>query len=152
MISKDLLVDLSRRYENARTWNAKRGIGTFLTFEIGDEVKPGTGRLHVWVQYASWSLKRRGRELLSSEHHADEYAEPLSWLDGRSLREITTHGGGGPTVVTITFSNDFELQAFADLENYAPEDDLVSFFESDGGIISVSSELGPYEETPSSHE
>lgn len=145
MSDKNLLTDLQRRHHDARVWNAKRGFGTFLTFEMGDETEPGKGELHVWVQYASWHLKHRGHEILSSRHHASEYQKALSQLNGKSLEDISAYEDRGPGEIALRFSDGYEFRATADFENYDIEDDLISFFESDG-IISFNSAAGIYRE------
>lgn len=147
MTQTDLLAELERRYQNARTWNIKKGVGTFVTLEIGDEIKPGTGHLHVWVQYAAWSLEHRGREILSSSHHVDDYREALAQLDGKFLQGISAQSTDAPGV-SLRFSDEYELWINADLEEYDTDDDMVSFFEGDGRIVSVSAGSGVYEEPP----
>lgn len=138
----DALAEIGDRYRGARVWNVKRGVGTFLTFEVGTEVESGGGQLHVWVQYASWSLRKDGRQVLCSDSHAEEYAQALAGLEGQGLRSVRATASG----VVLEFSGSYELELVPDLENYDPNDDLVTIYEVGSPAVSFNIRDGVYSE------
>lgn len=97
---------------NQLTWNVKRGVGTFLTMEVGnphlsvrepiaakDGQRPAHRRLrhrrvhivgdwHLWIQHSDWTLTT-GSGSLSSDDPIDSTGdEVLKDLDGQKLISI----------------------------------------------------------------
>ncbi|NJK31665.1 MAG: hypothetical protein HC927_04190 [Deltaproteobacteria bacterium] len=147
MTNKEPVEQLLLRHRHSRAWNARRGIGTFLTIEVGKEVKPDSGQLHIWVQYATWTLEFRGHPILSSgSSHATEYAEALANLEGQQLEDIAVHQESGHVEVVVSFSSDLALRLSSDQENYETEDDMISLFDTNI-IVSISATRGVYAES-----
>ena len=139
---------LQDRLRNGRVWGLERGTGTFLTLEVGDEVRPGLGRAHVWVQYCDWQVLHDGVPVLSSaKSHAREYAVVLARLDGSTLQSIASVEAGGIRRFTLGFSRGYELRARADLANYDPDDDLVVVFFEGGPTVAINQASGVYTES-----
>lgn len=82
-------------------WASRRGHGTFLTFDFGDQctvkTRRGTtetGTYHLWVYLSRWTL-RVGRNEAGWDSPFDEVDEVLRQFEGRPIVAI----GEVPTVI-----------------------------------------------------
>lgn len=152
MNGAESLAELTRRQEGGKVWSAKKGVGTFITIDIGAEtqevingrmVKYGT--LHLWVQYCSWSLLYKEKILLSSDSPTADYERALSRVVGLTFLSISVSGNGQG--LEIRFSGDMAFNLDPEVGIYEPSDEMLVIFEHGKSPLSCSVEQGAqYEE------
>ena len=82
---------------DAPCWRAKRGYGTFITFDLGASVtKHGPwgarerGELHLWIYFAEWNLKVDGRRV-SWRNTPEKIDRVLARFIGRTIIGFSEH-------------------------------------------------------------
>ena len=82
---------------DAPCWRAKRGYGTFITFDLGASVtKHGPwgarerGELHLWIYFAEWNLKVDGRRV-SWRNTPEKIDRTLARFIGRTIIGFSEH-------------------------------------------------------------
>lgn len=148
-------VKLSRNLSNREfpiIWQAKKGHGSFLTFDMGKklekryELKPGSyfkGSHHLWIYMCDWKLIDHDTVVLDSEHIMEsELTESiLSKFVGSKISSIDLN----KTTVSIHFSNGMALE----LSAYPTGDEeIFMYFEEGHPPLSYSPSKGLSEETP----
>ena len=144
------------RHQGAKVVRAKKGVGTFVTIDIGPEIGSGRTQLHIWIQYCAWSLVHDGDEILSSDSHSEAYASALNELQGQSLQDIEvlaarmTMGTSQQfnMVYRLVFSGGYTLSMFHDLDNYDAEDDLFTIYDEGQATVAYCPQRGLYFEDP----
>ena len=93
-------------------WCAKKGIGSFLTFEFGEphlEVHSGFrtkegikefrrfpavhGDWHLWVYLCDWTITTHGKVKATSESRARDIDRAMGRLNGQSLIQVQVEAG-----------------------------------------------------------
>ena len=83
-------------------WNAKRGVGSFLTFEFGDpslRVREPIGKLtsrlvipvgtwHLWIHSCDWRIHNGGELIAHSESIDSDISRAIAFLDGQAVSQI----------------------------------------------------------------
>jgi hypothetical protein len=70
---KTIAINVGSYFEalkGAHPWRARRGDGSFLTFDFGPKLQRDghrRGKWHLWVYLANWVLTHNGRELANSD-------------------------------------------------------------------------------------
>ena len=82
---------------DAPCWRAKRGYGTFITFDLGASVtKHGPwgarerGEFHLWIYFAEWNLKVDGRRV-SWRNTPEKIDRTLARFIGRTIIGFSEH-------------------------------------------------------------
>jgi hypothetical protein len=82
---------------DAPCWRAKRGYGTFITFDLGASVtKHGPwgarerGEFHLWIYFAEWNLKVDGRRV-SWRNTPEKIDRVLARFIGRTIIGFSEH-------------------------------------------------------------
>lgn len=143
------LAELVQRFRGTRVWAAKKGVGTFVTLDLGAKVKssPGAsthGALHIWIQYCDWRLVSGQAESLSSYSASEDYGPVLERLVGTELSNISFDRAGGVVSISMTHNWTFFLQPC--LQKYEEEDDLVVVFEQGCPPLGINVRDGVYHE------
>ena len=83
--------------EGATCWQAKRGYGTFITFDLGACVtKHGpwgaieSGEFHLWIYFAEWNLKADGRRV-GWRNTPEKIDRVLARFIGRTIIGFSEH-------------------------------------------------------------
>jgi hypothetical protein len=91
------LPSVLRELGDAPCWQAKRGYGTFITFEFGARVPRPTrrgmiegGELHLWIYFAEWNLKVDGRRV-SWRSAPEKIDRTLARFIGRTITGFSEH-------------------------------------------------------------
>ena len=109
---------------DAPCWRAKRGYGTFITFDLGASVtKHGPwgarerGELHLWIYFAEWNLKVDGRRV-SWRNTPEKIDRVLARFIGRTIIGFSEHpacirfSGGATISLNPMPSDDGEAELF----------------------------------------
>lgn len=135
---------------NRTVWRAQKGVGTFLTLDIGArhlEKNPDGSTiersdLHFWVYLCDWTMRRKGHLILaSSRSDANEYAVVLSQLIGKALDDVVADVSGQ---VQLHFESGFVLDLAPNLDEYGPDSDLLMVFPWEQKAIGYRSDVGFY--------
>ncbi|MFW7382197.1 MAG: hypothetical protein ACOH5I_25575 [Oligoflexus sp.] len=121
-------------------WQAKKGHGSFLTFDMGEkiertyETKAGSylvGSEHLWIYMCQWKLLKGDRLLLDSQtiDGAKDCEKILASLVGSRITSI----GLSEETVEIFFSNGIKLELFASCDQ---EDEMFILYEEGQPTIS----------------
>ena len=103
------VADLLRPLLHQPCWGAKRGHGSFLTFEFGAP-QGRHGEWHLWITGCVWLIARRV-ELLAHAESPDELVdEALAALEGRALSSVTLMPDGH---TEFRFGADLSLMTLA---------------------------------------
>jgi hypothetical protein len=123
-----------------RVASARRGVGSFLTFDLTDAT--GTAACRIWAYLCEWVIFEQGVPLLTASDPARE-ADTLPFLTERMLLAIDMD----PRVPAIIFSFDevFRLRLTSNTAVYGPFDDLVMFFRPERRVLLFAPQLGFYE-------
>ena len=110
--------------QGARCWQAKRGYGTFLTFELGGRVPRPTrrgmidgGEFHLWIYFAEWNLKVDGRRV-SWRNTPEKIDRVLARFIGRTIIGFSEHpacirfSGGASITLHPMPSDEGEAEVF----------------------------------------
>lgn len=128
--------------DGAAIWGTTLGVGSFLTFEMGNALPAGRpragdgedkrhGDVHVWVYCSAWRLETKDAVLASSEDDRDRLATGVLALDGKLLTRLEI---AEPSLAaTFTFSDDTVLEVFPIFTDgyehwmiYLPDGDVIT--------------------------
>lgn len=124
--------ELLARLPNRRIWAARKGVGSFVTLDVGGrhEAKPGAGAdtadLHLWVHLCDWELVKDGAVVLSSSSAERAFSAPLDRLVDQELLGIAV--GAAPGELCITIGGGFEFRLAENLDEYESDDDMLILF------------------------
>lgn len=126
-------------YLPATVWNAKKGHGSFITFDLGRlvEKKEGKGpELHLWVYMCDWRILCDEKLLLSSSVIDDKNKQLLSCFSAKKLLSIDIYNDKNEVVLNF----DSKLKVSLDNNNnaYSDEDDFFMLFVEGRGVFSYS--------------
>ena len=113
-----------------RPWRARRGVGSFLTFDFGPKLRSHGqehGTWHLWIYLARWSLKHNGRQLVTSDSEKHPISVAVRRLEAAKFLGVELE----PQNSTASFAfGDFRLVvAPADyLEDPGDRDEYWLFF------------------------
>ena len=117
-------------------WQVKKGVGSFVTFDMGKKLKRTTkndkevvsGSIHLWIYMCEWQyFKSQTNFVVTSDSIQDELE--LGALEGQTISEFRVQG----TRVTISFSNGDRLELSEDPEA-DPNDELFILYLPDRTI------------------
>jgi hypothetical protein len=115
--------------DQPRVVEAKRGVGTFLLFDLAnDEVRR---RKHpdytVWVYLCDWVIRHGGKDVADSDFESPvEVDSVLSRLRGETLIDLRLAAKSTSATLDFTGGWQIELQEATDI--YEPGSDLVRIF------------------------
>lgn len=75
-----------------KPWRARRGVGSFLTFDFGPEVRDETslfGTWHLWIYQCEWRLESRGRVVVRSESNQHAIQIAVKKLEAMPLTDVS---------------------------------------------------------------
>ncbi len=128
-----------RESVNLPIWQAKKGNGSFLTFDMGDKVirskRNGTnyetGSIHLWIYLCDWKLAANGEVISRSNSTEGEIVAALKYLNGKHLLSII---GLDENTVELKFSGEIVLTLEGNEAVYEKEDDFFIFYTSKGNL------------------
>jgi hypothetical protein len=120
-------------------WRARRGVGSFLTFEFGPKVKVDRhyrGKWRLWIYQAVWQLRRNGNEVVNSDAERRYIDLAVGRLEEIPLADVGFDASSSTTVFQF---GDFRLTVKpADyLENRDERDHAWMLFMPDNKVLSV---------------
>jgi hypothetical protein len=121
-----------------RCWSAKRGHGTFLTFEIGERLVEDTkrgprevGAYHLWIYLAQWKIVA-GHNSADWDSSNEEIDQLLQQFEGASITAIDV------SPLVFRFSGRIELSVSLFPQNDAsPEDPMFHLFLPNRRVLSA---------------
>lgn len=128
---------------------ARKGVGSFLTFDVGRQHgSKAVADLHLWIYLCDWELDHLGKPLLSSSSAADAFPAALDELVGQDLQAIEL--GADPGEIAIAFSAGYRLRLRENLDEYEPEDDMLILYPRGAEPICYRAQRGFYCDSESS--
>lgn len=120
------------RVVGEKSWNARLGVGSFLTIEFGKEIDIivnsttyQRGEWHLWLYGCVWRLEKNGRLLVGCEDSREDIEPHLVDYGDRRLRDFNISAFGDANLV---FDKGLVLRVFivssTETENwmlYTPE-------------------------------
>ncbi len=82
---------------NNPNWQVKKGIGSFLTFDMGERVTSKkrngniyySGSIHLWIYLCEWTITRRSKILATSNASDNIIKSSLELINNNMIFEIT---------------------------------------------------------------
>lgn len=123
-----------------RVIQAKRGVGSFLTLNLGRTNDENACR--VWVYLSDWVIRHREAEILTSATIGIE-GEPITWLSGQLLCKISFDSAKAS--IDFSLEDDLHLTLAPNLSVYNDSDNLVMFFRPHRRVLAFSCRNGFHE-------
>lgn len=143
----DTINSLVNGRNDRRVVAAQKGLGTFVTIDIGFTRTGIDARapLHLWVHLCDWVLREGPNEILSSDRsESDKYAEALRRLVGTRLEEVlSVEPDNG---LLIRFSSLFTLELSPNPGLYSDSDDMLLIYAKGSEPVGYSVDRGFYQE------
>ncbi len=145
------LADFFRPIVGHRPWQAKRGWGSFLTFEFGPKIRDNGhmhGSWHLWIYQCDWELRSRGRTVAHSETNKHAIDLAIRRLESVTLNRVGFDPKSGETkfvfghmeLVTRPYSD-------SEIEHEMSDSEYWMFFMPDNQVLSIGRsnkpEVGP---------
>jgi hypothetical protein len=78
---------------NIPIWQAKKGVGSFITFDMGEKVtqtkrngsKSVTGKIHLWIYLCDWTILSNGKIIIQSDSSEDDIVKAIDMFIGRNI-------------------------------------------------------------------
>ena len=124
---------LMNRALNLPIWQAQKGTGSFITFEMGEKAmlanKDGTpylrGSVHLWIYLCDWEIRRQGKILAKSDGSDDEIASAVNNFEAQhfcSIEKIDVN------TLEVKASNDLSIVLFGNDRAYEKNDDFFTLY------------------------
>ncbi len=132
-----ILEQLAAGLAGQPVWGVSRGLGSFLTVELGSTVAEpdGTrrGAWHLWVYMADWRIEYAGQVVVGSADLPGRIDEVLMQLGPRTFESFTIDPATGDTALQL--SDEVRLVV---LSSALPDDDSEAWIltQSDGTTLS----------------
>lgn len=92
--SLDALRDVADSLVGQTSWDARLGIGSFLTIEFGARRPPSGpsgiehGEFHLWAYCVAWRVDADGAMVVASEDDRDDIKNAIHRLNGRVVQDV----------------------------------------------------------------
>jgi hypothetical protein len=131
---------------NVPIWEAKKGDGSFLLFDMGQRVpkkhRNGTlfysGAIHLWIYLCDWEVIHNGKLLAQSGENEDEITAALELMKGKQILAIQK---ADANTVEIKFTGKIGLTLLGNDELYEDFDDFFILY-TPVGNVSYNKEYG----------
>lgn len=149
-MKQDQVKDVINQAINIPIWQAKKGIGSFLTFDMGDRTvvtkKNGTtydkGSIHLWIYLCDWEIRSEGHILAKSDSPDNDITNAVKCFTGERLLAIEKVTSNR---IEIKASKNLVITLAGNNEKYKDEDDFFILYVP-GFSVSYSKKLGFYVE------
>ena len=82
---------------NTPIWQVKKGIGSFLTFDLGEKIEKKkrdatvffSGSIHLWIYMCDWKILKKGKVVTQSSADEKEILESLYFFENRFIISIS---------------------------------------------------------------
>jgi len=138
--------DLIKKALNLSVWQAKKGTGSFLTFDMGERVaikrKDGTtfdrGSFHLWIYLCDWEISVNGNVLARSDAIDADIGKAVKSFDGQKISSIDQVN---INTIEIKASDGLSITLFGNDKVYEQDDDFFILYTPNGNV-SFSKALG----------
>lgn len=128
--ASDALSSFVRPVLGLPAWGAKRGYGSFLTFEFGEPRLGGAavaparkddpksavihGESHLWIYNCDWRISLEGSALAESEDPAEHIDSAVSIFNGRKLIDVKAAPSAGRSTFVFDLGGLLETWPYED--------------------------------------
>ena len=143
-ISPNIFSEKINSFLNGEISNVKKGIGSFITFDVGEQSKTYLDGypMHIWIYLCDWRLFHNDKELLNCDEESNEKVRYI--LDPLNGKKLTGIKISTDRSLLIDISGGYTFQLYKNAVEYDDDDDLLVIYLDDGNIISFSDEHGFY--------
>jgi hypothetical protein len=144
-MNNEAAINLIKQAFDSPVWQAKKGVGSFLTFDMGKQIekkkRDGTiyfqGSIHLWIYLCDWVIFLRGNEIADNNSEDSEIKEAVQNFIGKSIHSIQS---GKSNELLIDFSDELSIKLNGN-EAYSKLDDYFILYTVNGNV-SYSEEAG----------
>ncbi len=125
-----------------RIYNAKKGIGSFVTFDVNHLSLIPFDRyfMHIWIYLCDWKVFKNKEEILNSDEQSERiFFEVMRGLNGKQLLSVNKMES---EMLQINISDNYKIILFN--KQYESEDDWVMIYLNNGKVICYSEAQGLY--------
>jgi hypothetical protein len=139
---------------NIPIWQAKKGVGSFITFDMGEKVtqtkrngsKSVTGKIHLWIYLCDWTILSNGKIIIQSDSSEDDIVKAIDMFIGRNIVSINISESNK---VDIKFSDEISLILIGNAKAYGVDGDFFNLYTPECSI-SYNMKTGLIAELPDS--
>lgn len=140
-------MEILNRLLPAQVWNAKKGEGSFITFDMGKlvEIKrknskvPKGAQLHLWIYMCDWVLLKNGNVILTSDEISENNKSKLDIFSAINFNTLIVNEN--MKEVNLYFDNDIQL-LLKNNESYSVSDEYFMLFIEGEGVYVFSADKG----------